>query len=464
MAMALSDIDTIVIIIMENRSFDHMLGYLSLDDGMPVEGLKKDVVWQTSFENAYAGKKYGLFRIPLDGVPCSDPQHDRESIALQIATPSVGQPSMGGFVESYARFSDPIPADPSGVMGYLDAKAVPTFDFFAKNYCVCDHWFSALPLGTQANRLMAMAGKSLLLDNAGALLSNQDLVYDWLTEKNIPWRAYQSGDFLPFFSLMPSWLPEIVSSLTLSQMGIGARFRRYTQLNQDWLSADPMPNVVFIEPEYTDGPHSEPNDDHAPTGVEPGQAFLADVYQTLTSNPARWAKTMLVVTYDEHGGFFDHVPPLKIPTTINGTRISTTGVRVPAFIISPYVQPGSVFTGPLDHTSLLQLLDDRFVTGEGYSIEVNQRQTALNRILNALTKVPHAGAIPVIGEPRVPKAAVVASVPTAPHTANAAAMHVAAQKIADEHPELLAAPGWEKLNAYMAKTGPTPPMASAKPN
>jgi phospholipase C len=462
--MALSDIDTIVIVIMENRSFDHMLGYLSLDGALPVEGLKKDAAWQALCGNAYAGKSYNLFRISPNTVPCSDPQHDRESIALQIDTPSVGQPSMGGFVESYARFSDPIPTDPSGVMGYLDALTVPTFDFFAKNYCVCDHWFSALPLGTQANRLMAMAGKSLLLDNAGALLPNQDLVYDWLTEKDIPWRAYQSGDFLPFFSLMPSWLPEIASSLTLSQMGIGARFRRYTQLKQDWLSADLMPNVIFIEPEYTDGPHAEPNDDHAPTGVEPGQVFLAGVYQTLTSNPARWANTMLVVTYDEHGGFFDHVPPLKIPTTINATHIATTGVRVPAFIISPYVQPGSVFTGPLDHTSLLQLLDDRFVRGEGYSIEVNQRQAALNRILNALTKTPHAGAIPAIGEPKVPKAAPVTGVPTAPHTANATAMHAAAQKIADEHPDLLAAPGWEKLNAYMAKTGPIQSIVSAKPN
>ena len=68
-----------------------------------------------------------------------------------------------------------------------------------------------------------------------------------------------------------------------------------------------MPNVIFVEPEYADGPHLSPNDDHAPTGVQPGQAFLSELYQTLTSNPARWSKTMLVITYDEHGGFFDHV-------------------------------------------------------------------------------------------------------------------------------------------------------------
>src|ERR1700742_5226232 len=103
---------------------------------------------------------------------------------------------------------------------------------------------------------------------------------------------------------------------------------------------------------------------------------------------------MLVITYDEHGGFFDHVTPPNIPVTINGVAIKTTGVRVPAFVVSPYVKPGSVFTGPLDHTSLLQLLDDRFTKGEGYSDAVNQRQKYLNRILNALTAAPAISAPP----------------------------------------------------------------------
>ena len=92
---------------------------------------------------------------------------------------------MGGFVQSYATLSDHKPADPSAVMGYFGAASVPTFDFFARNYCVCDHWFSSLPLGTQANRLMAMAGESSLLDNASVFLPEQELVYDWLTTHDI---------------------------------------------------------------------------------------------------------------------------------------------------------------------------------------------------------------------------------------------------------------------------------------
>ena len=88
-------------------------------------------------------------------------------------------------------------------MGYYDQAAVPIFDFFAHNFVICDHWFAALPTGTQANRLMAMSGESSLVDNARVLLPDQQLVYDWLDRHRVTWCAYQSGDFLPFFALMP---------------------------------------------------------------------------------------------------------------------------------------------------------------------------------------------------------------------------------------------------------------------
>ncbi len=454
--MALPDIDTIVIVIMENRSFDHMQGYLSLDGIMNVDGLRKDGAWQSTFANEFDGKPYGLFPIDPHSPPCSDPQHDRTSIALQISKPPAGPgvSQMGGFVESYATLSDPKPADPSAVMGYFGPASVPTFDFFASNYCVCDHWFSSLPLGTQANRLMAMAGESTLLDNADAFLPERNLVYDWLTTHDISWCAYQAGDFLPFFSLMASWLPEITTSLTINQIAGGGRFRRYARFQADWNAAGSLPNVVFIEPEYTDGPHANPNDDHAPTGIQPGQAFLADVYQTLIGNPIRWAKTLLIVTYDEHGGFFDHVPPLLVPTTIAGVTLNTTGVRVPAFLVSPYVRPRSVFTGALDHTSILQLLDDRFLKGEGYSSAVNKRQTYFNRILNALNNPARLGDAPQLTQPMAAPGPLSSATPSAPKTPNAQAFDRAARKMATDHPQLLNQPGWERLQQYLAKPKP----------
>ncbi|MGZ7093742.1 MAG: alkaline phosphatase family protein [Candidatus Angelobacter sp.] len=194
------------------------------------------------------------------------------------------------------------------------------------------------------------------------------------------------------------------------------------------------------------------------TGVEPGQRFLADLYRILISNPKKWSKTMLVVTYDEHGGFFDHVLPLNIPATINGIEFQTTGVRVPAFLISPHVKPGIPFSGALDHTSILQLLDDRFVKGEGYSVAVNERQKHLDRILNAISEKPQFSGPPELElKPLITTAAQaikkseLITTPSAPPTANAAAFHETANKVAEEHPQLLKSPGWEKLDAYLAR-------------
>ena len=463
--MALSDIDTIIIVIMENRSFDHILGYLSLPttpNPMPVDGLSSDPDWIAAHANLNAGATYACQPLAPDVQTISDPAHDHLSISMQITIPpaDAALPGMGGFAQSYATYSSPTPADPGLVMGYYDQTAVPVFDFFARHFVVCDHWFASLPLGTQANRFMAMAGESPIVDNASVFLPDQKLVYDWLTEQKVRWCAYQSGGFFPFFSLMPDWLPEIATSLTLSALGGRGRFRRYAKFADEWRSPDPMPSVIFIEPEYTDGPHSSPNDDHPPTGVAPGQAFLADIYQTLISNSARWAKAMMVVTYDEHGGFFDHIPPLPIPAQVNNRPFATTGVRVPAFVISPQVAAGQVFNGDLDHTSILQLLDDRFARGQGYSLAVNARQAYLQRLAGllqppeALVRAPALSSA-VLAQINAAASAPPVSSPTgasANDPANAQALHKVALKIADDHPDLLAQPGWEAVADYVGRT------------
>jgi phospholipase C len=162
----------------------------------------------------------------------------------------------------------------------------------------------------------------------------------------------------------------------------------------------------------------------------------------------------MIVTYDEHGGFFDHVPPLPIPATIAGQKIATTGVRVPAFVVSPHVTPGRVFTGALDHTSILQLFDDRFGNGTGYSLPLQQRQSSLDRLQNTLA--PSAPKRRSPSPPRMvaaaPRLATAAAKPSAPNTPNADALDLAARKFAKEHPELISQPGWEKLREYLATT------------
>jgi phospholipase C len=477
--MALADIDTIVVAMMENRSFDHMLGYLRLDEtpnSLPVEGLRSDKSWQEMHANRSKGQTYKVHRLSPATQAIADPPHGRKSIDRQINVPPVGPglDQMGGFVQSYLEFSGKPPPDPSAVMGYYDAAAVPTFDFLARNFCVCDRWYASLPAGTQPNRLMAMSGDSRLIDNSGLFLPEQPLVYDWLTEHKVPWCAYQSGSFFPFFSLMAKWLPEITTSLTLSELGERGRFRRYKNFRKEWTSKREMPKVIFVEPEYSDGPRKNPNDDHPPTGVARGQELLGDLYAVLTSNPGRWRKTLLIITYDEHGGFYDHVGPKPLPMTIAGQAIATTGVRVPALLVSPWVRAGQVFSDPLDHTSILQLLDERFAGGKGYSPAVVKRQATLGRISNALTG-PLRAKSPVLakafravaaqkisdfaGAQPVDKAAVS---PSAPDTPNAVAFDSAARKFAADHPDLVSQPGWEDLRQYLT-TQPPPDPSSEQP-
>jgi phospholipase C len=462
--MPLADIETVVIVIMENRSFDHLCGYLSLagtPSPLPVEGLRADDAWREPLANMFGGEPYGLHRLGPATQEIDDPDHTQKSIAMQIGTPPEGGAprEMGGFVQSYVTYAPAghPPTDRSLVMGYYDVAAVPAVDFFARNFAICDHWFASLPLGTQANRLMALSGESLVLDNARFLLPEQPLVYDWLTQHHVTWCAYQNGGFMPFFSLMSSWLPEITTSLSLSTVGGRGRFRRYSKFAAEWAdNGTAMPQVIFIEPEYTDGPHFDPNDDHPPTGIAKGQIFLADVYATLIANPARWANTLMIVTYDEHGGFFDHLPPLPVPGMAAGINLATTGVRVPAFVVSPHVAPGTVYADPLDHTAILQFLADRFTPGAGYSPAVAARQPHFGRLAGILADqpLPRAPTLDPVADAALRAFAAAAPVPPSSGAApsdppNAQALHDVAMKIANDHPDLVAGPGWEQLATYV---------------
>jgi phospholipase C len=416
--MSLQDIETFVIVILENRSFDHMVGYLSLANAkppMPVDGLRDDAVWQANYGNDFGGKSNNINLLDPNHTVI-DPPHPSKAISQQINTPPhlASLKRMGGFVASYANPSNynagdlkPPPQDLPLVMGYYDKRSSYVFDFFARNFAICDKWFSSLPASTQPNRLMAMSGESTISDNVSLTrFPNQDLVYDWLSRtpnpddpsSKVSWCSYQWRGF-PFFTLMSRWRGVILAQLA-DPIGLG-NFRHYSDFfhtgqsfKAHWQNGGKIPSVVFIEPKYTDDKISSatPNDDHPPTGISGGQALVLDIYNTLISNPGLWAKTMMIVTYDEHGGFFDHVQPINIPAHAGDQLFSSTGVRVPAFVISPHVEPGTVFQGPLDHTSILQLLADRFTPNMTYSRAVADRQAHLVRLSTILSRHPPAQA------------------------------------------------------------------------
>jgi phospholipase C len=467
--MALQDIETIVIVILENRSFDHMVGYLSLPSAnppMPVDGLRDDPAWLAAQANkASQGQPIAPYKL-MGGIQAMlDPPHDLPAITGQIDTPAAFQPpaKMGGFVQSYEGKN---PDNKQLVMGWYGADAVPTFDFLARNFAICDNWFSSLPTGTQPNRLIAMSGKSSLKDNATGPLPNQPLVYEWLSKNKIHWCTYQWGGIAghPFFFLMPKWTVKIL--LSLSDPFNSGSFRRYDGFHDQWTADAPMPSVIFIEPKYTDDPIGwpAPNDDHPPTGIAKGQDFVRRIYQTLISNPTRWANTMMIVTYDEHGGFFDHVPPLPIKDKAQGHQFQTTGPRVPALVVSPHVAPGTVFHGKLDHTSILRLLAERFTPDKPYSDAVTARQQTLDALSTILPAAPPA-------HPRIPQipdnihafvqveAAIAPVAPVGPgaprDTETAKAFDQVANELARTRPDLLATPAGQVIAAYVTGTAPS---------
>lgn len=364
MPMDLSLVKTLVIVIMENRSFDHLLGYLSLE-GYPVDGLRADGEWLMNAANPFNGYLYRPFEYIYSRLPV-DPPHERNDVASQIGADRGYD--MKGFVSCYAKVARVDPATPPPVMGYYTKGELPVIDMFARQYAVCDRWFAPLPTGTQPNRLMAMSGMSRIDKNVH-ILSFQPLVYEWLEQRGVRWRVYHEGT--PFFFLMPQWVPEVL---------FGNHFRPFRDLPDDVQTERDAewPDVIFIEPKYGDDPTrvGEASDHHPPGSILRGQEFLAEVYVALTSNPKRWANMVLIVTYDEHGGFFDHVPPEKVVTSGQGRYpdFQTTGARVPGLVISPLVQAGRVFHERLDHTSILKLIAEKFAPGEGYSAEVNGRE------------------------------------------------------------------------------------------
>ncbi len=361
MPSTLDQIDTIVILMMENRSFDHMLGYLSLAKfgaRADVNGLRDDPAWLDKVANSWQGHKYRPIALGEPRIP--DPPHERANIATQLGAPDVqGIFPLDGFIKSASGDSE--------VMNYQTPDQVPMLDFFARKFRICDRWFACLPASTQPNRLMALSGYSLI-DGNKTILPDQTLVYDWLDNHDVRWRVYHQGLF-PFAALMPSWAPYT----------FGSDFKSFEHFAIDFqLEPDAtFPRVIFIEPNYTDAPHpgSEGTDDHSPSSVYGGQELTRQVYLAMAQG-TRWDRSMLIVTYDEHGGFFDHEQPMKLETVAPGDRypvFQTSGVRVPGLIVSPLVSAGSCCHLDFDHTSILKLLGDKFGRGSGYSPEVDRR-------------------------------------------------------------------------------------------
>jgi phospholipase C len=280
---------------------------------------------------------------------------------------------MSGFVESYAKtLADRggRDADVGRVMGYYAGADLPVYDHLASEFAVCDRWFSSVAGATWPNRLYALCG--------GAAGSRDDLPL------NLP-PLYDRPSFvrhLDAHGVSWRWYSFETGSARLAdpyyRLGHHDRFAFFSHTILNWKtrlerSIDPkmpsfiedaargtLPSVAWIDPNFSnfDPIGFPPNDDHVPADVRDGQDLVLAVYHALATS-AHWERTLLIVFYDEHGGFFDHVAPPEAPDDDPAT-FGRYGLRVPALIVSPWIEPGSVSHTLFDHTSIIKTILLRF--------------------------------------------------------------------------------------------------------
>jgi phospholipase C len=389
----LGRVDHIVVLMLENRSFDHMLGYLTLEGGRgDIDGLTG------SESNSYQGTTYPvhhLDRTAWNGE-LEDPCHGPECIDQQLANGNAG------FVASYAEYlaayqakhGPAAGADPGLVMGYYNAEDLPVYDHLAREFCVCDRWFSSVAGATWPNRLYSLAGRADGdRENADPPLYNLPSVFRFLDQRRVDWR---------FYSFDPATLRLIDAEYRLSHHHNFAYVDRRKLTSQqraagelldeersflDDAASGALPAVSWIDPHFKDirvfGPDS--NDDHPPSDVLAGQALVLDVYHALRSSPS-WEQSLLIVVYDEHGGIYDHVPPPAAPDGDPGFR--RYGARVPALVVSPLVEAGSVAPREpvFDHTSIIKTILLRFCREGDRIPDMGARVTAAHHLGGLLSR------------------------------------------------------------------------------
>lgn len=321
---AASGIEHVVVVMMENRSFDHMLGWLEGADGRQ-RGL-------SYLDNS--GVAHDTYPLAPDFQGCghADPDHSYEGARIEYN---------GGACDGWLRAGN----NDEYALGFYRKKDLSFLGSAATRWTACDRYFSAIMAGTFPNRIYQHAAQTDRLANTFEL-SALPTVWDRLADAGLDGRYYFSD--VPFLAL---WGSKYVSLA-----------RPFATFLAD-AAAGTLPQVAFVEPRFAGEELGASNDDHPFADIRNGEAFLNLVYSAVTRSPA-WAKTVLVINFDEWGGFFDHVPPTvaQIPPADQaaGNRDGLRGFRTPCLVISPFARREHVASLELDHTSVLRMIEWRW--------------------------------------------------------------------------------------------------------
>lgn len=393
----LDKIRHVVVLMLENRSFDNVFGWLYDPANKPpydkvpsdFEGLSgKDLFNLMPGPN---GAKIPAGKTTDPRSPQPNPGEPFEDVYSQIydeakvpfaqvpATPPHAA-NMGGFIRNYA-VQKPAPTDPSIIMNSLTPETLPVLSSLAHNYAICDQWFASIPTQTFCNRSFVHAGTSSgYVNNGGGghlFVNDTPTIFDLLEAAERSWNVFHGG-----------WLIESFTFLTQKRLwkyALTPHFAHFKEFLARAAKKDGLPAYSFIEPVYFDsmvwGPQNDMHPEWAyefygPSSVHHGEELIWSIYQAIRNSPD-WDSTLLLILFDEHGGCYDHVPPPSAPDCKIaiapdkriipagqpggiGFKFDRLGPRVPAIAISAYTPPQTRLHTVFEHTSVLSTVVNCF--------------------------------------------------------------------------------------------------------
>lgn len=384
---ASSKIQHVFVLMLENRAFDHMFG-LSGITGVDIQGNPTVInganpAVNTNIDPATA-MPVGVSTpadFQLKGVDV-DPGHEfGDALTCLCGAGAVYNPipggyppiNNGGFIQNYLNSGSSLPL----IMKCFDPAQLPVLNALAREFALCDYWFSSLPGPTWPNRFFLLAATSGGLDGSPSTLDiiqattvegygfENGNVFDLLDANRIGWRVYEGDDFPISFAL---------SGMDLNYLK--GKFKKFDDFASDVKQAGFSDRFIFIEPKYGahefdvtgPGDFTCGNSMHPLDDVTGGEALVKQVYEAIRNSPC-WENSVLLVTFDEHGGFYDHVaPPPAVPPgdSINPSYVQNhfqfdrLGIRVPAIVVSPFTGKGVIDHTLYDHTSMLKTIEAMF--------------------------------------------------------------------------------------------------------
>jgi phospholipase C len=310
--------DHVVVVMMENRSFDHMLGWLPNADGRQAGLTYYDL----------AGAAHSTYPLAPDFQGCGhpDPDHSYEGGRIEYN---------GGACDGWLRAGQ----NDEYAIGYYTAQDLAFFSAAVPYWATSDRYFSAIMAETIPNRLYQHSAQT---DRVEFTFDQTSLptIWDRLADAGLTGRYYYSD--IPMLAL---W---------------GSKYVGISRLLPQFLAdaaAGTLPEVSFVDPRFLGELEGLSNDDHPHADIRNGQAFLNLIYTAVSSGPA-WERTVFVINYDEWGGFFDHVPPGYAPDRVRAHALR--GFRVPLLVISPWARRGVVSHTTFDHASVLKMIEWRW--------------------------------------------------------------------------------------------------------